>query len=175
MSLKNKIVIGVIAAVLGLGLVRYCDRDRVTPTEPGKLAPGEKERIEIKGRTVTVIKADKTTKTFVPDKVKISIVKDGRVTINVKRFGLSHEPGLGAAWNGDKLKLALDLKVVYYRRLGLHVGTTYDPTTKKFKDIVRPLAFISYTVPHDSFVNTSLWIGAELFPKKYAAGIRLAF
>jgi hypothetical protein len=175
MSLKHKAIFLAIILSLGFGLVRYCDRDRVTPTEPGKLSPGEKERVEIKGRTVIHITADKTTRTFVPDRANVSIGKDGRVTLNVKRFGLTREPGLGASWNGDKLKLTLDVKFMYYRRLGLHVGSAYDPTSKKLKEIVRPLAFVSYTVPHDSFVNTSLWVGAELFPRKYAAGIRLAF
>ena len=175
MNLKSKIGAGVIAAALSLGLVRHCDRDRITPTEPGKLAPGEKERIEIKGRTLTVIRADTTVKTFVPGGVKVRIGEDGRVSVDAKKFGLCRDFGMGAAWNGDKLKLELDTKFLYYRRLGLHVGTTYDPTASKLRDIARLLAFVSYTVPHDSFTNTSLWLGAELFPKKYATGIRLAF
>lgn len=175
MSLKSKVITGIITAALGLGLVRYCDRDRVTPTEPGKLAPGERERIEVKGRTITVIRADKTIKTFAPDGAKVRIRKDGQVTVDVKKFGLLREPGLGTSWNGDKLKLAVDVKLVYYRRLGLHLGTAYDPSSKKFTDILRPLAMVSYTVPFDGFANTSLWLGTELFPQKYACGIRLAF
>lgn len=175
MDLKHKVIFGLIVTALAFGLIRYCDRDRVTPTEPGKLAPTERERIEVKGRTVTVINADKTTRTFAPDGAKVSIGKDGKVTVTVRRFGLTHEPGLGASWNGDKLKIALDFKLVYYRRFGFHLGGAYDPTEKKGKDIIRPLTFVSYTLPSERFANTSLWVGAELFPKKYATGIRLAF
>lgn len=175
MSFKTKFIIAFLGIGFTFGLVRYCDRDRVTPTEPGKLAPGERERIEIKGKTVTVIRADKTTKTFAPDGAKVRVGKDGRVSVDVKRFGLTREFGLGAAWNGDKLKLALDAKLVYYRRLGLHLGSAYDPTASKLREIVRPLAFISYTMPSDSFANTSLWVGTELFPQRLSGGIRLAF
>lgn len=175
MNLKAKAIIGAILTALSLGLFRYCDRDRVKVTQPGVLAPGEKERVEIHGKTITVIKREGTVKSYAPGGAKVSIDKDGKVTVTIKRFGLCHEPGLGAAWNGDKLKLALDFKLVYYRRLGLHAGGSFDPTTKKLDGILRPLVFASYTVPFDSFANTSLWVGAELFPQKYACGIRLAF
>lgn len=175
MTLKHKVIFAVIIALIGLGLVRYCDRARITPTEPGKLAPGERERVEVHGKTVTIIRADKTTKEFAPGGVKVRVGKDGKVTVDIKRFGLSHEPGMGAAYNGDKLKLSLDGKFVYYRRLGGHLGLTFDPTTKKLGDILKPLAFASYTMPSDSFANTSLFVGYEFFPKRLIGGIRLAF
>lgn len=175
MSLKTKLIAGGVAAVLGLGLVRYCDRVRVVPTEPGKLAPNERERVEVKGHKVTVIKADKTMIHYAPDGAKVRINKDGSVNVEIKKFGFMREGGLGTSWNGDRLKLAVDLKFAYYRRLGLHVGTAYDPTQKRFKDIARPLLFLSYAVPHDNFANTSLWVGTELFPQRLAGGIRLAF
>lgn len=175
MTLKHKAILAAMVAALSLGLFRYCDRDRTTPTEPGKLAPGEKERIEVKGRTVTVIRADKTVRSYAPGGARVSVRDDGTVNVDIKRFGLSHEAGLGVAWNGDKLKLSLDGKFVYYRRLGLHGALTYDPTSTKLKDIIRPAAFVSSTMPFDGFANTSLFLGTELFPQRLTGGIRLAF
>jgi hypothetical protein len=156
-------------------LLRRCDRPIGSPTAPGTLAPGEKERVEVRGKTVTVIRADRTVRTYAPGGAKVHVGDDGRVSVEIKTWGFSHEPGLGVAWDGDRLKLALDMKLVYYRRLGLHLGSAYDPTRAHISGIVRPVAFASYTVPFDGFANTSLWFGTELFPRQMAGGIRLAF
>lgn len=175
MALKHKAILAAIVAALIIGLVRYCDRDRIIPTEPGVLAPNEKERIEIRGKTVTVIRADKTIKSFAPGGAKIRVRKDGSVDVEIKRLGFSREPGLGVAYNGDKLKLAIDVKVAYYRRLGFHVGATYDPVERRTLNVVKPLAFVSYTMPSDNFANTSIWLGTELLPQRISGGLRLAF
>jgi hypothetical protein len=175
MSVKSLAVKIGLPILLVIGVVRYCDRPVVAPTPLSALAPSDKARVIVRGKTVTTITADKTVKTFAPDGADIRVGKDGKVSVTMRKFGFLREPGLGAAWNGDKLKLAFDLKLAYYRRFGLHFGSVYDPGGKKFKDILRPVAFVSYAMPTDSFANTSLWLGVELFPKKYTAGIRLAF
>src|SRR5262245_39062400 len=147
MKLKIGLILTLVLVVLGL--LRYCDRPKIMPTQPGKLAPDERERIEIKGRTVTVIRADKTVSTFAPNGTRVSVRKDGTIDVSVRKFGLTHEPGLSVIWNGEKLKLAVDMKFLYYRRVALHLGTAYDPTTRKFGEIVRPIAFASYALPFD--------------------------
>lgn len=175
MSIKQVLIVTGVLLIFVFGFVSYCDRTRVTPTEPGKLAPNENVRVEYRGKTVTVIRADKTTKTYVPDGGKVHVFKNGEVKVSYKKMGLCVQPGISAAYNGDKLKMAFDLKLAYYSRLGGHLGVTYDPTKSRASDILRPLAFASYELPYDGFVNTSLWVGTELFPQRLSGGIRLAF
>lgn len=176
MTLKHKIISGLVAAALLLGLVRYCDRDRVAPTEPNVLAPNERERIEVKGRTVTVIGSDRTTRTFAPNGVTVSVRRDGTVKVDVKKIGFTRELGLGVALTGEsKLKVSLDYKLAYYRRLGFHLGATFDHHVERAMNIARPMAIISYSMPSEKFSNTSLFAGTELFPSCYVVGLRLAF
>lgn len=173
--MKTKIIFILAVILLTIGLLRYCDRPVVSPTNPGKLAPGEKERIEVRGKTVTVIRADRTIRTFAPAGAKVRVGDDGTVHVDVRKFGFVREPGLGVAWNDDKLKLVLDFKVAYYRRAGFHLGSAYDPTSKKLAHIVKPLVMFSYTMPFDGFANTSVWVGSELFPQRMSGGLRLSF
>ena len=179
MNLKYKAIIGAVLVALTFGLVKFCDRPRVAPTEPGKLAPGERERVEVNGKRVTVIRADKTTTTFAPGKVKVSIGKDGKATVTVQKAGLAHEPGLGVAFTDGQLKMSLDAKLAYYHSMGFHLGLTMGyHDVQSWRDAVglfRPLGAVSYNLPFDSFVNTSLYAGTELCPQRFVVGLRLAF
>lgn len=179
MSLKNKLIAGLVTAALLLGLVKYCDRPVITPTEPGTLAPGEKTRIEFTGRTVTRIDRDKTTREYVPDRnATVSLGDDGKLTLKFRKHGFTREPGIGVALTGDKLKLEADLKLYFFHRLGLHLGATFDPGVKQplknLGDFVKLAPLATYTLPvWDN--RLSVGAGAELFPQRYIGVLRVAF
>lgn len=156
-------------------LVRRCDRPRVEPTAPGRLAATEKEHVTVGPHKVTIISADKTVTEYVPGRVDVSVRKDGRVDVHVREFGLCAEPGLGGGYNGVSGKEVVDVKFMYYHRLGLNAGLSLD-FSKGIKplDIVKPMVSVSY-VPVMRFANTSVFVGTELFPSRLIGGLRVAF
>lgn len=179
MSLKHKLIAGLVTAALVLGLVKYCDRPVVTPTEPGTLAPGEKERIELDGRTVTRIRPDTTERVYVPDgRVSVSIGDDNKTRLVYRKHGFMREPGFGLAVTPEKLKLEADVKFYFYHRLGLHLGGTFDPGVKKplkdLTDFFKIAPSVTYTLPVLKN-RVSVGAGAELFPTKYIGVVRVAF
>jgi len=178
MELKTKVILAAIVAALSLGLVRYCDRPVITPTPPGTLAPHEKERVEVRGHTVTRITEKETIKEYAPDGAKISLNKDGTISLDIRKHGFTFQPGLGYITTGDRLKPQLDAKWYFYHRFGVHTGLTFDTGVKKpLNDLgkfVHVSAFGSYALPYLDY-KLSVGAGLELFPNKYMGVIRYSF
>lgn len=170
--------IGVAVVLVGI-LFWWLNRDKVIDTPPGTLPPGDIARIVVRGRTVTTITKEKTTREFAPGGADIRVHKGGDVTVRVQKFGLTLEPGVGVGYVDYHGKLVVDAKVIYWRRMGGHIGVTLDPTRKVVADIARPAAFVSYALPikwlEDLDVTTSFCVGSELFPQKTLGIIRFGF
>jgi len=166
---------GIAALILLIGLaLRRCDRAIVSPTAPGALKPGERERVDVSNHQVTIITPTKTTKEYVPGKVDVSIDKLGHATVHVRELGLMLEPGMGTGYDGVDGKLVLDVKVAYYHRAGLNAGLAFDLGGVDWHERVKSEMAISY-VPLVRLANTSLFVGTELFPQRAIGGIRVSF
>lgn len=175
MKLRWKLVAGTLLGLALLLLVRRCDRPDITPTEPGALLSVEKEHITVGNHIITVVQPEKTVTEYVPGRADVSVRKDGQVVVRVREFGFCLEPGFGGAYNGIAGKEVVDVKFLYYHRLGLDGGITLDfGKGVKAVDIAKPLVTVSY-VPLSRFANTSVFIGTELFPQRLIGGLRLAF
>ncbi len=162
------IVLGIAIAAIVL-LVKGC----ATPSVPSPLEPGETVRIEIDGRKMRITTPKGTTERFVPDTAKVT-VRDGKAEIAVKTIGVKAEFGGGFAVTADRMKLMLDSRVAYYRRLSLHAGLTIDPSADKLIDVARPLVFVAYPLMFKWTPNTSVWVGREL-PGEWCGGFRVRF
>ena len=66
----------------------------------------------------------RTRTRFVPPEgsTTVSVDKDNKVTTKVKNKGLTLRPGLGIAYQGQKLRLLSSNKVFYWGRMGLLIN-----------------------------------------------------
>lgn len=155
MTTRTK-VIGFIVAVLGCtALLQRCNKPHTTD------GPAT---IETKNGTTLVIteKGKPPVKIYQPDPGSTVITTDdkGRVTFHVRQFGVGFEPGIGLGYS-NKTRLALDARLVYYKRFGFHsgVGCSLDANDyrgrAKLLDLVDPYFGFSY-VPFLKFSNTSI-------------------
>lgn len=168
-KLKHALIVLGVAIVALLLLVNGCE----TPMPPSPLEPGEQVRIEVDGRKIRVTTPKGTTEQFVPDVAKV-IVRDGVTEINVKKLGVKAELGGGFAVTPNRMKLTLDSRIAYYRRVSLHAGLTIDPAADKFINVARPLVFVAYPLMSKWTPNTSVWVGREL-PGEWCGGFRVRF
>jgi hypothetical protein len=143
------------------------------------LLPDQKAKIVQKGHNLTVVTKGKDGKEvvkehFTPGPVTIITDDKGNVKVKVKQFGVSLDPGIGAAFYRDKLLLSTDLRIVYLHRFSLHGALLWSPTEEYVQDIIKPAAFVSYALPYKKFSNTSVFAGITI-GQSIIAGVRLGF
>ena len=172
--------IGIALGIVALGVgIWWINRADVSDTPPDALGPGDIARVIVKGKNITTITPRKTVKEYAPGGADIRLREGGDVIVNVRKFGFSLAPGMGVAYADSRIKLGVDVRLIYWRRMGGHFGFTLDPTMQQAKDIVRPAAFASYALPirwlEDLDISTSLCLGSELFPQRTMGQIRWGF
>jgi len=119
-------------------------------------------------------KPDTTVYQPKPDTTVVTTDPHGNVTVKVRQFGVGFDPGIGIA-GCDKLRLTLDSRVVYYKRLGLNVGLAFSLDAERtIGDAVKPFLAASYALPFKHLSNTSVMAGMTL-DQYIIAGIRVAF
>lgn len=178
--MKSKLFLtGLGALSLIILSVKACHKDPSIIKDQPILKATDKARIEVRGHNLTVTQRGKdgkeeTTSTYVPGPVTIVTDDKGNVKIKVKRFGVSIDPGIGAAFYRDKLLLSTDLRIVYLHRFSLHGALLWSPTEEYVQDIIKPAAFVSYALPYKKFSNTSVFAGMTL-DQRLITGVRLGF
>lgn len=107
-----------------------------------------------------------------PNTTVISTDPHGNVTVTVKHFGIGFDPGIGVSYV-EKLRLALDARVLFYNRFGLNTGLAFSLSNNyTLGDVVKPFAAISYALPFNKFSNTSVYAGVTL-DKFIIGGVRV--
>lgn len=119
-------------------------------------------------------KPDTTVYQPKPDTTVITTDPHGNVTVKVQQFGVGFDPGIGIA-ACDKLRLTLDSRVLFYKRLGLNVGLAFSLDAERtLGDAVKPFVAASYALPFKRLSNTSVFAGMTL-DQYIIGGIRVAF
>lgn len=101
--------------------------------------------------------------------VSLEVLKDGTTRITARTHGFIFEPNL-ALWTSDSVRLGLDSNVYFYRRWSVSVGAGCSVRDSKTWEAY---GAISYTLPIESFSNTSLFAGYGT--RGPLAGIKLKF
>ncbi len=140
-------------------------------TAQATLKPSEQEKFMVSEHYVTTVKRDTAGKTqvsteYVPKRATIIVNKDGTVSVKPQRFGFGYEPGLGIGY-GDALRIAPNLKVVYFDRFGLNVGASF-----KVQGHVDGRLFVAGSYNFAS--NTSLFVGID-HRKDLIGGLSVSF
>lgn len=165
MTLKTKAILtGLIATLFIILGIKACHKDPVTTTT--NIPPNT---VVLQGHNLTTNNGT----VYVPGPVTITN-NNGKIEVKAKKFGVSLDPGIGAAFYRDKLLLSTDLRIVYLHRFSLHGALLWEPDAEYVQDIVKPAAFVSYALPYKKFSNTSLFAGITL-DQRVIAGIRLGF
>jgi hypothetical protein len=183
----NKLkLVAFLCMALGIGfLISRCNRDP-KPSQNLTLSDKDQAKVLIEKNKVSVAtrNPDGSTKViskYVPKHATITVEKDGTVDVNVQQFGFSADPGLGAIATSEGLSLSLDLQVMYWRRMGLNVGTglrlgaSVKNANEFMTNVVRPFVAVSYRLPWDVVSNTSVLAGYEPLHKNICAGLRIQF
>jgi hypothetical protein len=181
MNKMKIILLGILAVAIALVLLR-CNRDP-KPTPGIKLEEKDQAKVFVEKNKITVVKRNvdgstSTTTKFVPKNGTVTVGKDGSVDINVRQFGWSADPGVGAIVSSEGLSLSLDLQVIYWKRMGLNVGSGFRSTSSKdandfIKEAFRPFVGVSYRLPWNIVSNTSVLTGYEPLQKQLCFGIRV--
>lgn len=109
-----------------------------------------------------------------PGSTVVTTDPHGNVTVKVKQFGIGFDPGIGVAF-ADKLRLTLDTRVLFYKRLGLNLGLAFSLTAERnVGGAVKPFVAVSYALPFKKFSNTSVYAGST-FDKYIIGGVRVQF
>lgn len=163
MSLKTKAILTGLGSILLIILgIKACHKDPVTNAIPSNTVVLQGHNLTTSSGTV-----------YVPGPVTITN-NNGKIEVKAKKFGVSLDPGIGAAFYRDKLLLSTDLRIVYLHRFSLHGTLLWSPTEKYVQDIIKPAAFVSYALPYKKFSNTSIFAGITL-DQRLIAGVRLGF
>jgi|WetSurMetagenome_2_1015567.scaffolds.fasta_scaffold179201_3 hypothetical protein len=181
--MKNVKIIGILLIALGIVFLIYkCNRDP-KPSQNVTLDTKDQAKVFVEKNKITVVKRNvdgstSTTTKFVPKNGTITVGKDGSVDVNIRQFGWSADPGIGAIISSEGLSLSLDLQVMYWKRMGLNVGSGFRSTSSKnandfVKDAFRPFVGVSYRLPWNIVSNTSVLTGYEPLQKQLCFGIRV--
>jgi hypothetical protein len=146
-----------VASVVGLALwLSHKDKPNVVNGPAVITTPNNTVVVQQPGKPPTTVYQPQ------PDSTVISTDSNGNVTVSVKAFGIGFDPGIGAAYS-DKLRLSLDSRLLFYKRLGLNVGLAFSTSRDtELADIVKPFAAVSYALPFSKLSNTSVYLGATL-------------
>jgi len=166
----------VLAATFALLLcLRQCYRPPVyNPAKPETLPPDliirpdelERVAVDVTHATVTVA-TPKEVKTYTGvRRAVVAIKKDGTVVVTAKTFGFCFEPGLGVVF-APKPSLALDLRLIFWRRLGISLGSGVYPQ-------VTPYVALTYDLAGVHMPNTNVFLGAGL-GKQVVGGVCVRF
>lgn len=183
----NKLKLALIAVgVIVAGLLLYrCNRDP-KPDMSIVLNNDDQAKVSVNGNKVTVVRRnpDGTTKTetkHVPENAVVTYKKNGEVEINVKQYGWKVQPGIGAIASAEGLALSLDVRLAYWRRMGLNVGTGIrlgvdaSSVNNAVKNSIRPFVALSYQLPFDRLSNTSVLLGYQPVQSQVCFGVRVKF
>ncbi len=166
MTKNAKILLGVGGVgvlVLALAYIFGIDRRTVLPLQPSDTQPA----VVLRNRTLTVRTPTGTETLFVPDRAEIKVRTSGRVEVEVRDSGLTFQPGIGAAYDGQIL-LAADAKVAYWRQWGAVVGLA--GTGHRFMGY----GGASWTFSYERLNNTSLFV-AYSTRSTVLGGVRIGF
>lgn len=167
MSLKSKLILACLGVISLLILyIKACTNDPV-PNTTSSVMPTN--TVVVQGHNLITNQGT----TYVPGPTTIT-VQNGQINVKAKKFGVSLDPGIGAAFYRDKLLLSTDLRIVYLHRFSLHGALLWSPTEEYVQDIIKPSIFVSYALPYQKFSNTSVFVGATI-DQRLIAGIRLGF
>ena len=169
------LIVGILGCTLGL---QRCNKPTVTkgPAQITQKDDGNVLTIQTKDKTGKV-----TTKQVYepdPDSTVITTDKNGNVSVHVRQFGVGFEPGLGVGYS-DKLRIALDARVVYFKCASIHagLGIAADPQAYKSQtsllNLVDPYVGVGY-VPYLRFSNTSI-VGSYTATKHVFVFVRFKF
>lgn len=157
MRLRTKAIAFIVAVLGSTALLQRCNRPLPTVKGPAEISYRDR------GNTIVVKQKDKTPiVTYQPDPNSTVITTDekGNVVVKIRQFGIGFEPGLGIGYS-NRMRLALDARLVYYKRFGFHSGLGLSLDADDYKsrtkllDLVDPYFGFSY-VPFLKFSNTSL-------------------
>lgn len=151
------LIVGILGCTLGL---QRCNKPTVIkgPAQITSSGDGDVLIVKHKSSDGKVI----TEKIYEPDPKSTVITTDakGNVTVHVRQFGIGFEPGIGVGFS-TRARLALDARVVYFKRFGIHTGLGFSLEKGDYKvgskllDLVDPYMGVSY-VPWLRYSNTSL-------------------
>ena len=169
-----------VVGVLGCTLVlQRCNRP-TTVKGPAQISyQDEGNVIQIQHKDAKTNKV-MTQKVYEPDPGSTIITTDakGNVTVHVRQFGVGFTPGVGIGYS-NKPRLALDARLVYFKRFGINSGLGFSLTGDDYRthaklfDLVDPYVGVSY-VPWLRFSNTS-FVVAYTVAKRGFVFVRLRF
>lgn len=179
MDLKYKVGLFAVG-VLGCTLVlQRCNKPTVTKGPAQITYSDGGSLIEIQHRDPKT-GAIKDEKIFQPDPKSTVIKTDakGNVTVTVRQFGVSFDPGIGVGIS-DRARLALDTRFAYYKRFGANAGFGFSLDKTDYQrghllNIVDPYLAGSY-VPLATFPNTSIVTGYGFGSKHVVFLLRVRF
>lgn len=165
------ILTGSLAALLYL---RGCWQDFTRPVEPvipsiKPLPPEDQLRVWVGDGRILVQEKQKVTSRALPSGTfaSVTIKKDGRVDLRVKKVGFLFEPGIGVMAS-DKLRLTLDSRWGFLGRFGCVTGLAVGP----YKPGVIGYIGISYGLDQLRLSNTSLVV-TYTTQRQLGVGIRV--
>jgi hypothetical protein len=159
----------IIAALVGLFFyLRHSNKPQVF-TGPSTITnSGNNLVVQQPGKPDTTVYQPK------PDTTVVTTDPHGNVTVKVQQFGIGFDPGIGIA-ACDRLRLTLDSRVLFYKRLGLNVGLAFSLSGETtLGGVVKPFAAASYALPFKKLSNTSMFAGMTL-DQYIIGGVRVAF
>lgn len=155
MKLRYKLLAFVVGVLGCTALLQRCNR----PTT----VKGPAQITSTGGDTLVISQPNHPPiKIYQPDPKSTVIETDahGNVSVRVRQFGVGFEPGIGVGYS-NKTRLALDARLIYYKRFGGHAGLGFALAPEDYGihrsllDMVDPYVGVSY-VPWLRFSNTSI-------------------
>lgn len=159
---RRRFILALLSTIGLIGILRFCDRDRVVPTKPDVLPPNVSAVVTIKPtQTVTQTHQNTTTQTNYNHGVDITVKPDGSVTVKPKTRGWTFDAGLAYS-NRNRLSIACEIG--FWRRLGWLGGVNLYP--------LYPNAWtaVAYRVQWRKLSNFSLYAGIDT-DAKFVSGI----
>ena len=168
--MKVRLLLLLVSLVAIGGLLKYCDRptiDDEVREEIASLPKDVREKLIIKEGKLIDVTHKSGSKRFVPEEGRSEVVikEDGKVVVTSKTKGWCFRPGVAVGMVGTSGRVLTSVKVGYWGRFGLVVGT--------------PIHKVDYKSPYlgGSCVvwrNTSLFVGMNS-RTKLVYGARISF
>ncbi len=190
--LTSVILAGIVVVVASVSMYR-CDRNKIKDITNETLKEHEETAVIVDpsaGRVTTIKRANREPRARSSRQsgksnadgnvvetidgareVRVSVGKDGQITITARTRGVSLQPGFGAAYANGDARFLLDIETVFHKRHSLLAGLNVP--VQDAKRIRGHIAY-GYTLPFRRFSNTTLLVGFDS-DKKILGGVRVRF
>lgn len=163
-KIKKWALYGLIALLTALGLRLHFIKDKALKEEIHSTVLKEDvvEKYSARKGVSAIKRTRQTPKGPVTERVadgardvSLEVLKDGTTRITARTKGFIFEPNL-AVWTSDSVRLGIDTNLYFYKRFSLSTGIGCSLRDGRTWE---GYGAVSYTLPIESFSNTSVFAG----------------